>query len=208
MNAQVKRTFDIQKLVGTGVLAAIIVVLQTLATYTSVFTVGTASISLSLVPIVLGAVLYGVGSGTFLGVVFGLVVVVSVFSHQAGLLSEMMFQTHGFLTIFLCLFKGAAAGCVSGLICRVFQRVGHATVGIILAAILCPVCNTAIFSLALLTIYYGTAVEFLAAIGLSQSVATFTLTAVIGVNFLIELAINIVLAPVIVRVIGRIKKQH
>ena len=58
-------------MVGIAVLAALVVVLQLLS---SVIKIGTVSITLTLIPIVVGAAFYGPGAGAILGTVFGLVV--------------------------------------------------------------------------------------------------------------------------------------
>lgn len=60
-----------KKIAGVGLLTALVVVLQLLGSFIKF---GTVSISLVLVPIVVGAALYGVGAGAWLGGVFAVVV--------------------------------------------------------------------------------------------------------------------------------------
>ena len=64
----------INRMVGIAVLAALVVVLQLLS---SVIKIGTVSITLTLIPIVVGAAFYGPGAGAILGTVFGLVVYIN-----------------------------------------------------------------------------------------------------------------------------------
>ena len=52
-------------MVGIAVLAALVVVLQLLS---SVIKIGTVSITLTLIPIVVGAAFYGPGAGAILGI--------------------------------------------------------------------------------------------------------------------------------------------
>lgn len=59
-----------KKIAGVGLLTALVVALQLLP----FIKFGTVSISLVLVPIVVGAALYGVGAGAWLGGVFAVVV--------------------------------------------------------------------------------------------------------------------------------------
>ena len=59
------------KLVGTALLTAIVVVLQLVG---GAIKIGTFSISLVLMPIVVGAALFGIWSGAWLGLVFGVMV--------------------------------------------------------------------------------------------------------------------------------------
>ena len=63
-----------QKIVGIGLFTAIIVVLQLLA---ATIKFGPFSITLVLAPIVIGAALYGIGAGAWLGLVFGVSVLIS-----------------------------------------------------------------------------------------------------------------------------------
>ena len=60
-----------KKIAGVGLLTALVVVLQLLGSFIKF---GTVSISLVLIPIVVGAALYGVGAGAWLGGVFAVVV--------------------------------------------------------------------------------------------------------------------------------------
>ena len=55
---------DIQSLVGTAIVSAVVVVLQLLGSFIKF---GTFSVSLVLVPIVIGAALYGTKASTWLG---------------------------------------------------------------------------------------------------------------------------------------------
>ena len=64
------KRFSTRTLTGVALLTAIVVVLQLLGSF---IRFGTFSISLVLVPIVVGAALYGAWAGCWLGFVFGLV---------------------------------------------------------------------------------------------------------------------------------------
>ena len=202
MSTTMKNRETIQKIVGTGVLMALVIVLQVFA---SGIRIGNLSLTFSLVPIVIGAVLYGPAVGALLGGVFGIVVTVAtVTGADAG--AYMMFEKLPVLTVILCMVKGIAAGLVSGLICKAFEKSGKETLGIFLSAIACPVTNTGIFCVCLLAFYRDIAVIWMG--DAYANVFIYVLLGIVGVNFLVELAINIVLAPAIVRVIGAIRKQH
>ena len=64
-------------LVGLGILTALIIVLQTFA---SGFKIANFAPPLSLIPIIIGAILFGEIAGALLGLIFGIVVVMSVIS--------------------------------------------------------------------------------------------------------------------------------
>ena len=198
-----KNRIRIQQLVGTGVLTAIVIVLQVFA---ASIKIGPVSFTLSLVPIVLGAMLYGPATGAFLGGVFGLVVTIAtVTGADAG--AYMMFEKLPVLTVVLCMVKGIAAGLVAGLICRAFDRAGHPVPGLFLAAVACPVVNTGIFCVGLFAFYRDIAAAWMGGTTYTN-LFVFVMLGIVGVNFLVELAVNLILAPAIERVIYAIKKQH
>ena len=66
-----KSKIQIQRMVVTAILAAIVAVLQLVA---GSIRVGPFTLTLSLVPIIIGAILYGPWTGALLGAVFGAVV--------------------------------------------------------------------------------------------------------------------------------------
>ena len=65
---------SVVRLTSLAILAALVVVLQTVA---SGIRIGPVPISLTLVPIVVGAILFGPGAGAGLGFVFGLVCLIA-----------------------------------------------------------------------------------------------------------------------------------
>ncbi len=202
MNSSTKNRLAIRKLVGSGILTALVVVLQLFA---SGIKIGSVSFTFSLVPIVIGAVLYGPAIGAWLGGVFGLVVTIAtVTGMDVG--AYMMFEKLPVLTVVLCFLKGIAAGWVSGWLFLILKKAQKATAGIFVAAVACPLVNTGIFSIALLAFYRDIAKLWMG--DAYTNVFVYLLLGIIGVNFLVELAINLVLAPAIVRIIGIIQKQN
>ena len=69
-----EKHISVVRLTSLALLAALIVVLQTVA---SGIKIGPVPISLTLVPIVVGAILFGPGAGAFLGGVFGVVCLIA-----------------------------------------------------------------------------------------------------------------------------------
>ena len=182
------RSEKTKRLVGLALFTAIVVVLQLLGSFIHL---GTFSVSLVLVPIVVGAALYGVGGGFWLGLVFGLTVLIS---GDAGFF--LSFNPLG--TIVTVLAKGALAGLCSGLMYKAFERRGG-LLPAAAAAITAPIVNTGIFTLGCY-LFFIPLVESLAA-G-SVSVTRYIFLYFIGGNFFFELAVNLLLCPVIVRIIG------
>ncbi len=188
----------INMIVGTAVLAAVIVVLQTVA---SSIPVGPFNITLSIVPIILAAIMYGPTSSTILGGVFGIVVSAGVIS-GTDVGGAMMFQKNPMLTIALCMLKAIAAGLVAGLIANAFYKRGKTKAGVILASIAAPICNTGIFIL-------GGALFFMDIFEIwanGEDVLIYIFTGLIGINFLIEMAVGLIMVPVILQIIKALKK--
>lgn len=193
-----KRKSSLEKtkvLVGMAIFTAIVVVLQVIATVLG--RMGLTPPSLVLVPIVIGAAAYGNKAGAWLGFVFGLVVLVAGIT-GADLFTAGMWNYNPFMTAVICLVKGAVAGFAAGFVFRKLQRVNQ-VFATVMAAIICPVLNTALFLI-------GASVCFKTYLETAYSVeaggfVSFLFLVLVGVNFLIELAINLVLSPVIVRVL-------
>lgn len=184
-----------QKMVGTGVLAAIVVLLQLLSTFG--IHVGPVPISLVLVPIAIGAILYGPGAGAFLGAVFGAVVLGMILG---GLdpASMAMLQFNAPATVITCFGKGIAAGWVSGMVFKAFDKIKQRQLGVIIGTLLCPVVNTGLYVLMVITIFRplmeneqvkGVGAVFVALMGL------------IMVNVISEIVITVVLTPVVLQIV-------
>ena len=180
-----------QKIVGIGLFTAIVVALQLLA---ASIKFGPFSITLVLAPIVIGAALYGIGAGAWLGAAFGVSVLISGDSA-----AFMTINPAG--TVVTVLLKGMLAGLIAGLIYKALEKTNK-TVAVVLAGIACPIVNTGIF-LAGCYLFFQ---EWLVSVFGTTGFAT-VVTGLVSVNFAVELGINMVLASVIVRIIDIGKKQ-
>lgn len=183
----------IKKLVGVALLAAIVVVLQMV----SALTAGMLpfSITLALVPIVVGAAMYGAGTGALLGGVFGLVVLINCITgvDKGG---HILWEVNPFLTLLTCIGKGVLAGLCAGLLYRLISR-KNVYAGVVAAAIVCPVVNTGLFCTAMLLFFKETLIAWAG----DTAVAYYMIMSLVGVNFLIEMLTNVVLSPIAARII-------
>jgi len=195
-----KSRSSIEKLVGTALLAALVLLLQ----FFVVIPIGAYNITLTLVPIMLGAILYGPVTGAVLGGVFGLAVTYQVFTGLAGALSTAMLQLTPVVTVTVCLLKGILAGLVAGLIYKPFQGSAHKTLGVILSAISCPIVNTGIFVSALFLFYYNLMAQYAAENAFAGAV-TFVFIGIVGLNFVVEFVINVLLIPLVLRLMKILK---
>lgn len=192
------KKFDTRKVVGLGLFTAIVVVLQILGSFIKF---GPFSVSLVLIPIVVGAAVYDYRAGAWLGLVFGLVVLLS---GDAGL----FLTVNPFGAIVTVIAKGVLAGLAAGLVYRLVARKGkHEYLGVVAAAVACPVVNTGIFLIGCFLFFYDTVAGWAAAAGFSGSVAGYMIVGLVGLNFVFELLLNVVLSPVIVRLVRIGKKS-
>ncbi len=169
-----------KKLVTLAVFGAIVVVLQLVATFIKI---GSFPITLTLVPVVIIAAKYGPFEGGLMGLIFGAIVLAMVVvGVDVG--GASMFAIHPVHTATVCLLKGFLAGFVPGL---VYKKINNKKAAIVVAGALAPICNTGTLIIFLI-LFFDTA--FAAAFGLF-----------ISINFLIELVINMLLAPGLLRII-------
>lgn len=183
-----------KKLVGVGLLTAIVVVLQAVAV--AIRPTGLFNISLVLVPIVVGAALYGYKTGAWLGLVFSVVV---LFTDSAAF---MAVSVPG--TIITVLVKGTVAGLVAGLVYLALEKKNR-YVAVIAAAIACPVVNTGLFLIGCLLFFMDTINGWAAMAGFA-SAGTYMIMGLVGVNFLIEMGLNIILSSAILRIVNISKR--
>lgn len=221
MNSKTKR------IVGIGLFTAIVLVLQFLG---GGIKFGVFSISLVLVPIVVGAAMYGWQAGAWLGFAFGAAVLLS--GDAAAFLAVDPIGT-----VVTVLVKGTAAGLCSGLMYKLMlfplnksaaKRIQHLKkyyalgqccedgvynyfcwnnryIAVLVSAVICPVVNTGIFLLGCKLFFMETVAGWGEAAGF-ENVASYMFLGLAGTNFLIELAINLFLSPVIVRLISYTNK--
>ncbi|MGI6013241.1 MAG: ECF transporter S component [Oscillospiraceae bacterium] len=184
--------FDTKKLVGLALFTAIVVMLQLMGSF---IRFGVFSISLVLVPIVVGAAIYGPIAGAWLGFVFGLVVLLSGDAN--------FFLTYSiFGTILTVLLKGTAAGYCAGLVYRLFEK-KNIYFAVVAAAVVCPIVNSGIFFLGCLAFF----VKAIEDMGGGGHVVSFIVLTLIGGNFVFELLFNVVLSPATLRIINVGKKS-
>lgn len=194
--------YKIKSLVGTGIFTAIVFVLQLLG---GGIRFGIFSITLVLVPIVVGSAVYnwkakswfGILTGAWLGFIFGISVLIS--GDAAAFMAINVPATIG-----VVLLKGIFCGVFSGLVYKLLEKV-NSIVAVVAAAITAPLVNTGIFLIGCWLFFLPDLSQWAVDFGYAN-VKEYILFGLVGVNFLIELGTNIALAPIIVRLI-RISKK-
>ncbi len=176
-------------LVLSALLTAIVVVLQLLAENFPI-KVGPCTLSFVLIPIVIGAATCGPKVGAWLGFIFSVVVLLCP--------STQLFYAVSIPgTIVTVLLKGTLAGLISSIAYRAVSKKNQ-TLGVISAAILCPVINTGIFLLGCRVFFFEAVSQWAG----GANVISYMFLGLAGFNFLFELFSNIILSPVIVRLLN------
>jgi len=196
MNKQNKKNINTHKLVLLAILSAIVAVLAYYGGFIKIG--GFASISLTLIPVVIGATLCGPLAGAWLGGIAGV-----MFFATPDAAFWMGLSVPG--TIITVLVKGVASGLCAGYVFKLLERFNR-YLAVVVSAIVCPVVNTGIFLL-------GSLVFFMDAVsgGAAQegiSVGMYLIVFFVGLNFIFELIANIAVSPAIVRILDITKKKR
>ncbi len=176
-----------RQMVLTAILTALVVVLQLMGSFIKL---GPFSISLVLLPIVIGAAECGIFSGAWLGFVFGMVVLIS--GDAAPFMAVDVFGT-----IVTVLLKGTLCGLCAALVYRLIAKYNRYA-AVLCAAVVCPVVNTGIFLIGCIVFFMDTLRNWAG----DSSVWYYMIFVLVGGNFLFELGSNALLSPVIVRLLS------
>lgn len=177
-----------------AILTALVVILQMMGAF---IRLGPFQICLVLIPIVIGAATCGVEIGTWLGFVFGLVVLLN-----GDAAAFYAINIPG--TIITVLAKGIACGLVAGIVYKLLEKVNRYA-AVITAAIVCPIVNTGVFLIGCVIFFLDT-IRAWGAAGGYENTLQYVFLGLVGGNFLVELGSNILLSPVIVRLLNIRKK--
>ena len=182
-----KNFFSAKKITGLAILLSLVIVLQF---FGGNFKIGTTPLNFVLVPIVLAGLLYGPIEAGLLGLAFGVIVIIQGATGADGF-TLILLQDHPFWTIWLCIVKGIVSGVAAGVLFKILEK-KNAYVGVFVASAVAPIVNTGLFILGSLCFLQDTLkANFVG----GDSVVYFLVIVCAGVNFLVELGINLVLAP-------------
>ena len=193
------RKASAKTLVLGAVLTALVVLLQYMGSFVKL---GPFSISLVLIPIVIGAATCGTSVSTWLGFVFG--VVVLIIGDAAAFLAV---NAPG--TIITVLLKGTLCGLCASLAYKGSLKLltklklkNASFIAVVVSAIVCPVVNTGIFLLGCLVFFMETVTMWAG----GSNVGHYMIFVLVGGNFIFEIITNIILSPVASRLISIRKK--
>lgn len=188
------------RMVQLAFFMALIVVFQFLSCVLSAYL--PVSISLVLIPIVIGGICFGKRAATFLGAFFGVVcLIIGVAGLDGG--TQMLFTINPVLTSVIAIVKGAAAGFLSTLVYELLYKTfkGNVYPTTLVTAAICPVVNTGIFTVSAMIFFKDTLVLW--AGGKDTFWGIFA--AVLLVNFVVEFFLNVVLCPIVAVLLSKNK---
>ena len=188
----------IQKMVGIALLMALVLVMQAIGGM--IPPVGGFSISLVLIPIVIGAAVFGIRAGALLGATFGVIVYINcVTGADPG--GAMVFHANPILCFLVVMAKGIFAGVASGAVYRALKG-KNAYLAMFVAALVCPLVNTGVFVVCMLAFF----IDILAKWAGGGAVLGYVLTGLILANMVPEIIINIVFSPASARIAKAVSK--
>lgn len=191
------KTMKTETMVFGALLTALVFVLQFMGAFVRF---GPFSISLVLIPIVISAATCGIKISTWLGFVFSVAVLAS--GDAAAFLAVNIPGT-----IITVLAKGIACGFSAGLVYNLTKKVNR-YLAVAVAAVVCPVVNTSVFLLGCAVFFIDTISTWAQAAGFGSGVGYYMIFGLVGANFFFELGTNIILSPVVVRLLNIRKKQY
>ena len=177
---------DTKKITSIAMFTCLIIILQIMATFINF---SGFPITLTLVPIIVGGAIYGIKTGAFLGTVFGIIVAIMVIS-GADPSGASLLAIHPFITIMACILKGTLAGYFAAFLFKLLAK-KNSLLAIIVASAICPIINTLCLALTIILFFDGAFVTLISLF--------------VAINFIIELLIDILLAPALLRIIVRKK---
>ena len=183
----------IKRMASIALLMALVVVMQAIGSI--IPSVSGFTISLVLIPIVLGAALFGPVAGAILGGTFGVIVYINCVT-GADMGGAMVFQANPVLCFIVVLGKGSLAGAAAGWVYKLLKG-KNPYVAMILAAAVCPFVNTAVFVTCMLTFF----MDVLSAWAEGGDVFAYILSGLVLLNFVPELIINLLFSPASMRIL-------
>ena len=204
-----KRGNTTYTLVALAMLSALVVVLQL---FSNLVTFGPVSFTLALVPIVIGALVFGPAAGALLGGVLGIVNLIATFKNP---FLMVLFSASPFMYILVCVGKTVLAGLAAGFLYRLLaKKEKFEFVAVCAASLATPVVNTGVFLLMMALFFRNALTDAAVQVGMVENAAqigsiwTFVMVSIITWNFFIEFGVNAVLSVAIDRIVRAVRRNR
>lgn len=193
-----KLTFSAKQITGIAVLIALVIVLQAVG---GSIPIGAIQLNFTLIPIVLSGIIFGALAGALTGFACGVVVLIQVITAPAGLLYALMWAGDPIVVVIVCLLKTTVAGFLAGYVYDLIAKKNKMVATFVASAIV-PIVNTALFIIGCL---FMTNSIYFSASESGQNVFAYIIIVLVSFNFFFELAVNLIVAPALSRVLKTIK---
>lgn len=193
-----KLTFSAKQITGIAVLIALVIVLQAVG---GSIPIGAIQLNFTLIPIVLSGIIFGALAGALTGFACGVVVLIQVITAPAGLLYALMWAGDPIVVVLVCLLKTTVAGFLAGYVYDLIAKKNKMVATFVVSAIV-PIVNTALFIIGCL---FMTNSIYFSASESGQNVFAYIIIGLVSFNFFFELAVNLIVAPALSRVLKTIK---
>lgn len=180
-------------LTAAGIFTALVVLAQLVS---GLIRIGSLTVTFALLPIIVGAALYGRKMGAWLGFVLALVILL-----DGG--TAPFYAINWYLTVILVVAKTTVAGYVAGLIYPLLAKKNEILAAVVTGTLV-PVINTGIFLVFCL-------VAFRSLIPSEASGFRLIADAILlycGGNFLVEVLVNLTLSTVVIRVVRVVRRSR
>ena len=191
-----KKSISTEKLVTLALLTAMVAILAYYGGFIKIG--GFASISLTLIPVVIGATLCGSLAGAWLGGVSG-----AIFFATPDAAFWLGLSIPG--TIITVMMKGILSGLCAGLVYKLLEKFNR-YLAVIASAVICPIVNTGLFLLGSVIFFMDNVTAGAEANGINAF--AFLIVFYVGLNFVFELLVNIVTSPAIIKILDIAKKKR
>lgn len=178
----------IKKLTVLSVLGA----LTAIVSFLPLKTLG-LEITFSMIPVAIGAILYGPSGGAILGGVFGIVSFLQCLGYSP--FGAALLGINPLLTLIVCLPTRILAGFLAGVIYKALRKSVKSDIpALLLASLVAPLFNTLLFMTALVLCFYNTELvqSFAAQLGATNPFTFVVLF--VGINGLVEIICGFVVA--------------
>ena len=196
-----------RKITTLSLLVAVTIVLQIIATFLPIKLPGGVELSFVLIPVVVAACFYGVAGGAIVGGAFGLVVFIMGLTGATPFTTYLIFEVIWFYTVIGTVVRTTLAAVCVALVFKLVSKKFNRRISYYIASVCAPVFNTGIFVIFFLSFFNPVLQDMATENGYGGNVFGYAIVAFVGLNFLIELATTVLLAPPVCMAVEKVLRR-
>ena len=135
-----KLNLSAKQITGIAILVALVIVLQAVGGTVSI---GVVQLNFTLIPIVLGGILFGAWAGALIGLVCGIIILIQVIMGIVPFYTAIWTGDPIVVTL-TCLLKTTVAGFLGGFFYKIIAKTNKVVATFVASAVV-PIVNTALF---------------------------------------------------------------